>query len=167
MIKRLAILAALAAALRLTGLLPFETKDVAALKPVEALVVSMEDGQIVLDGGECQGRGDTWEEALEDLRKGAAGDLFLGTAEQVILCSGTWELLPQMVKNDALRPAAVVCACPSGIVEPEEAAAYLAAHNAGMTLQRVHAALLRGETVKLPVLQETKGGLRLYGAEDR
>lgn len=166
MIKRLLILAAAVAALRLTGLLPFETKDVASLKPVEALVVSVEEETLVLDGGECQGRGKTWEEALADLKEGADGDVFLGTAEQVVLCGAAWKFLPQMVGSDELRPAAVVCAC-NGEVKQEEAARYLSAHNAGLTLQQVRAALLRGETVKLPVLRMTEGGLRLDGSEDR
>ena len=44
-----------AAALLLLGGMPFKRSDVARLAPVEALVVSVEQGRVVLDGGDCQG----------------------------------------------------------------------------------------------------------------
>ena len=167
MIKRLLLLAALAAALRLTGLLPFQTSDVAQLKPVEALVVSLRDGDVVLNGGDSQGRGETWDEALGDLRQGAEGNLCLGTAEQVVLCGDAVGLLKEIAESEDLRPAAVICRCPEGEPDPKQAAAYLSAHNAGLTLRQVRAKLLRGEWIQLPVLAKTEGGLRLNGTEDR
>lgn len=167
MIKRLLLLAALAAALRLTGLLPFETSDVAQLKPVEALVVSIQDGDVVLNGGDSKGRGETWDEALGDLRQGAEGKLFFGTAEQVVLCGDAVGFLREIAESEALRPAAVVVTCPEGEPDPKQAAAYLSAHNAGLTLQQVRAKLLRGERIQLPVLTKTEGGLRLDGTEHR
>ena len=167
MIKRLLMVAALAAALRISGLLPFETRDVAQLKPVEALVVSEKEGQLVLNGGETAGNGTDWEIALEDLRQGAEGTLFLGTAEQIVLCGGAKRYLRQIADSEAMRPAAVVVWCPEETLDPKEVSAYLSAHDAGLTLQRVRAAFLRGESVRLPVLVKTEGGLRLHGTEDR
>jgi hypothetical protein len=167
MIKRLCVLVILAAALRMTGLLPFETRDVAQLKPVEAVVISVDQGEIVLRGEECTGRGISWEAAWEDLKRGAAGDLFLGTAEQIILVGEASELLSQVAWSERLRPAAMVCACVGEAPDPEEAARYLSAHNSGLTLQKVRAMLLRQEPVRLPLLVNTEGGLRLYGTHDR
>jgi len=167
MIKRLCVLVIAAAALRLTGLLPFQTTDVARLKPVEALVISVEQGEIVFRGEECQGRGTTWEEAWTDLEQSAEGTVFLDTAEQVVLVGQAADLLAGAAWSEQLRPAANVCICIGEAPEPEAAAAYLSAHAGGLTLQKVRAALLRQETVKPPVLVKTEGGLRLYGAYDR
>ena len=61
----------------------------------------------------------------------------------------------------------MICICPAEPPKPEEAAAYLSSHDAGITLQKVQAILLRGEGVKLPMLVKTEGGLRLYDAENR
>ena len=167
MIKRLLVLAVLVAALRISGLLPFQTNDVARLKPVEALVVSLQDGQVVLSGGESRGVGPDWDAALEDLRQGAEGTLFLGTAEQVVLCGEAEQLLRQITDSEALRPAAVLCVSPETELDAKAVGDYLSAHNAGLTLQKLRAALLRGEPVELPVLTKEEGGLRLHGATDR
>ena len=166
MIRRLCVLAILAAALRMTGLLPFETRDVAQLKPVEALVISVDQGELVLQSEACMGRGVSWDAAWEDLKRGADGDLFLGTVEQVVLVGEAADLLSQVAQSDRLRPAAMVCTCPGAAPDPKEAAGYLSAHNSGLTLQQVRAKLLRQETVRLPVLVETEGGLRIYGTHD-
>lgn len=167
MIKRLLTLTVLAAALRLTGLLPFETSDVARLKPVETLIVSIREGEVVLNGGDSEGRGRDWSAALQDLRQGSEGDLFLGTAEQVVLCGDAVELLKEIAESEDLRPAAVVVACPEQELDPKQVTAYLSSHNAGLTVQQIMAKLLRGERIQLPVLAKTEGGLRLYEAEHR
>ena len=165
--KRMILFVCLAAALRMSGLLPFSGSDVAELAPVEALTVDWKQGQVVLNGGACQGYGKDWAAALEDLHRGAEGTVFLGTAEHVVLSEDAVRLLPDVIRSEELRPAAVICVCDGPLPEPEDAAAYLSAHNAGMTIQKVQAAMVRGEGVALPVLRETEGGLRLYGSENR
>ena len=165
--KRFVCLALAAAAVKISGLLPFESRDVAQLVPVEALVVSVEQGAVKLDGGDCRGCGADWDEALEDLRRGADGTVFLGTAEQVVVAESAIGLLPDVIRCEALRPAAVLCVCRGEIPSAKEAAAYLSAHNAGMTLRRVQALMLEGRGVELPVLQKTEGGLRLDGIQNR
>jgi len=167
MIKRLLAVAVLAAALRISGLLPFQTNDVARLKPVEALVVSVRDGQILLNSEENKGAGEDWTSALQDLRQGAEGTLFLGTTEQIVLCGGAKSVLQQIAESEDLRPAAVVVYCPEEELDPKQAAAYLSAHDAGLTLQQIRASILRRELVFLPVLRKTEGGLRLDGAKYR
>ena len=167
MIKRLLVLAALAAALRISGLLPFQTNDVARLKPVEALVVSIKDGQVTLNGEDCRGVGEDWSAALQDRRQSAEGTVFLGTTEQVVLCGEAKSVLQDIVESEALRPAAVVVYCPEQDLDPKEAAAYLSAHDAGLTLQKVQSAIVRREFVLLPVVRKTEGGLRLDGTQHR
>lgn len=160
----LLLLAAVGAA---AAMMPFQSSDVAQLVPIEALVISMDQGQVVVAGGGCQGRGDTWDEAWRDFQESGSGTVFLGTAEQVILAGGAVKLLPEVAWNEQLRPAANICVTPGKAPDPEEAAAYLSAHNGGVRLQQVRAALLQDRAIDLPVLVETKGGLRLYGTEYR
>ncbi len=165
--KRLMILVLAAAILGLSGLLPFERTDVASLVPVDVLTVDLQRGQAVLKGGEAEGRGKTWEAALEDFRQGANGRVFFDTAGQVILSKDAVRLLPDVIRGEELRPAANICICTGPMPEPKEAAEYLSAHDGGVTIQMVWAAMLKGEGVALPILKETEGGLRLYGSENR
>ena len=164
--KRIALGLLLLGILAAAGWLPFQSSDVAQLVPIETLVVSLDDGWIILDGGETLGRGKNWEEAWEDLHHGADGRVFLGTVEQVVLSGAAVELLSETAWNEELRPAATVCTALGSEPDPKEATAYLSAHQGGVTLQQVRAALLKGESIKLPILVETEGGLRLYGTAD-
>jgi len=161
----LKLLLAVAAAAVCSGLLPFERNDVAQLVPVEALVISLENDRIVLDGGKCKGSGETWEQAWEDFYSAAEGSVFLGTAEYVVLSGGAVRLLPEVVRHADLRPAAGVCASLGETPDAKDAAAYLAAHETGVTLQQVRAAYLRETSVALPAVIETKGGWRRYGPD--
>lgn len=156
----------LAAALSMAGLIPFESSDVASLVPVETLTVDLQEGQVILNGGDCRGYGADWTAALEDLRRSAGGTVFLGTAEQVVLSQSAASLLPEIIRSSDLRPAAVVCVCPGEPPEPDDVTKYLSAHDAGVTIQKVQAVMLRGEGIALPMLVETEGGLRLYGTEN-
>ncbi len=164
--KRLPVLAVLAAVVRMSGLLPFPAMEIDELVPVETLTVTAEQNRVWLDARECRGQGKTWAEALEDLYRGAEGTVFLGTAEQVVLNQKATTLLPQMIQSGALRPGAAVCVCDGVLPSAEDAGAYLSAHNTGVTLQQVQAALVRGESIALPMLVKTEGGLRLYGTTD-
>jgi len=163
MIRKLAWVAVLAAALGAGRIFPFESSDVAQLVPIQALVVSAQDGKVVLDGGPCRGIGADWNSAWQDLQQSAEGHVFLGTADHVVLCGTAVELLPHVVKNKTLRPAASVCVCRDGVPKAEDAAAYLSAHSGGVTLQQVRALQLRTGSVRLPELVHAEGGLRLYG----
>lgn len=163
MIKKLILAVALVAALRAGGILPFASSDVAELVPVQALVVSQTGGRVLLDGGECLGVGNDWDSAWQDLQQSAEGHVFLGTADHIVLCGTAVELLPHVVKNKVLRPAASVCVCRDGVPKAADAAAYLSAHPGNVTLQRVRALQLRTGVVHLPNLVHTEGGLRLYG----
>jgi len=167
MIKRVGLLLALLAVLRTTGLLPFHSSDVSQLVPVQALVVSKNGSEIVLDGGQCRGMGADWNSAWEDLHSSANGHVFLGTADHIVLCGAAVDLLPQVIGSRQLRPAASICVCSGEIPKADEAAEYLDAHDGGVTLQQVRALRLRTGAVRLPRLVMTEGGLRLYGTKNR
>ena len=159
--KKLLIIAALAIVLKITGLLPFTGSDAAQLLPVRSLTVDLQGSSIVLNGGDAVGRGTSLHEALADMKNGAEGIVFLGSAEQVILSPRARGLLPQLCRWEALRPAARVLLASGELPNPEKAADYLEAHDSAVTLQQVRAALLRGERIRLPLLHVTEGGLRL------
>lgn len=165
--KRIWIVLCLAIILRMAGWLPFSGNDVAELVPVEALTVDWEQKQVVLRGRDCVGYGETWTAAMQDLENAAEGVLFLGTVEQVVLSERAVHLLPDVIRSDRLRPASVVCVSSGGLPAPEEASKYLSAHDAGVTVQNIQSAMLREEGVRIPVLDRTKGGLRLRGSENR
>ena len=158
--KKLLLITALALVLKATGLLPFQSADIADLLPLRTLTVDVTADGITLNAGEASGTGPTLDAALENLHATATGRAFLATVRQVILSETARELLPRICQWEALRPAAQVVLAPEGLPDPEEAADYLETHDPGLTLQQVQAAWLRGETVTLPTLH-TEGGLRL------
>lgn len=162
--KLLAFFTALMTAVSLSGLVPFERHEVAALQPVQALTVSVENGRIVLDGGQVQGRGATWQDAMADLRHSGKGAVFLGTAEQIILVQSAVQLLPQVLSDRQLRPAAQVCVSRERITDVQAAADYLSAHPTGMTVQKLRTIIANAGSASLPVLTQTEGGLRIYGS---
>lgn len=165
--RRILCFVLLTAAVNMTGLLPFQSSDVASLVPVEALTVDVSQNQVVLRGGDCQGFGEDWDAALADLHQSAEGKVFLGTAEQVIVSARALSYLPDVVRCEELRPAAVLCVCPGEPPDPKAAAKYLSAHDAGVTIQHVQAAMLEETGMALPMLVNTEGGLRLYGSANR
>lgn len=154
----------LIAALLVAGklLIPFQSRNIADLIPVETLLVTVEQGEVRLDGKDCHGRGSTWADAVQDLGQSAAGTVFLGMVDRIVLCGQTHDILSQAISDRQLRPAAEVCVCADEITDVEQLSSFLAAHRTGLTLQRIRARALRGEPVAFPLLIQTEGGLRLY-----
>ena len=165
--KRIWFVLFLAIALRVVGWLPFSGNDVAELVPAETLTVDWEQNQVVLRSGDDSGYGEDWDGAMADLENAAEGVLFLGTVKQVVISKRAVHLLPDVVRSNRLRPSSAVCVCSGGLPAPEDASKYLSAHDVGVTIQNIQAAMLQEEGVRLPVLEQTKGGLRLRGSEDR
>ena len=164
MMKRLLWIVLAVAAVRMTGLVPFESRDVAELVPVQTLTVAVEDGQVVLNGGGCRGLGADWDAALADLLQSGDGAVFLGTAEQIVLSDNALTVLPDVIRCPRLRPAAALCVCQGDPPDPDTVTDYLSAHDAGVTIQQVQSAMLAERGIALPRLVETEGGLRLEGA---
>lgn len=115
------------------GWMPFAGTDVARLQPVELIFVSQEENrvQVETDTGDS-GRGQTLELALEDLYTGTPGEIFLETAEYLLITPQCRGLLPELTKT--LRPSCKVCLT-EGAADLEEAAAYLSVHEPRLTLQ--------------------------------
>lgn len=119
------------------GWLPFKGTDVATLEPAEALYVSLEGEQILVetDGG-WFGKGETVEEAVADLKESAPGQVFLQTVDYLLLQTESEALLPTLYAH--LRSGCSVC-----FVEEKpdlaKASTYLRAHKPGLTIQHYRA----------------------------
>lgn len=136
------------------GGMPFSGTDVAKLQPVELIRVSRSFGQVLIetDTGDS-GIGADLEEALEDMKETATADIFLDTAEHLLVSQNAVDLLPKLAEY--LRPACGVC-LEQGAPELEQAAAYLAAHEPEVTLKDFRA----GER-NIPVLITEEGRMHL------
>lgn len=141
-----------AAALVALLLLPSQNKDVGDLLPVELLYIYKENDRIRVetDTGEA-GEGDGLTQALADLKATAPGEVFLETADYLIVTKDTLPLLPQLTR--VLRPATEVCL---GINADTQATAFLSAHKPGVTLKDCR---LGGQA--LPTLIKTEERYRL------
>ena len=139
------------------GLLPFVRSDVAKLRPIEVVAVSVDDGKIEVDTDtDADGEGKTLEAAFEDMKKTTAGDVFLDTADFLLLEPGCETLLPEL--TEYLRPGCQVCLC-IGDLDMDKAAAFLRSHEPGVTLQDY-----RADGTVLPTLVANEGEMKLvYG----
>lgn len=115
------------------GWMPFQGTDVARLQPVELISVSREENQVLVetDTGDS-GRGQTLELALEDLYNSTPGEIFLETAEYLLITPEAQSLLLELTQT--LRPSCKVC-LREGEADLAEAAAYLSVHEPRLTLQ--------------------------------
>lgn len=158
--RRWLICGILGAAALFTGALPFESRDVGTLRPVKTLLVSAEAGvELTADTGD-RGTGETWAQAVEDLRQTAPGKAFFGTSGYLLLTPEAEALLPEILADETLRAACGVCLVREA-PNLELAGAFLDAHRPAASLNDVRAALSAGETVSLPVLRNQEGRLAL------
>lgn len=136
------------------GLLPFARSDVAKLRPIEVVAVSLDDGKIEVDTDtDADGEGRTLEAAFENMKKTTPGDVFLDTADFLLLEPGCEPLIPGLTSY--LRPGCQVCLC-IGDLDMERAAAFLRSHEPGVTLQDY-----RADGTALPTLVAKEEELEL------
>lgn len=135
--KKWLIPAAVLAAVAVFSRLPHPARDIADLKPVRAIYIHMEgrNFHVQTDTGDS-GTGPDLAEACADLRAEADGEIFLDTAEFLILdpeVSITGEIFA------LLRPDCRVTFTDAP-PDLEKAAAYLSQHPPKLTLARLRAA---------------------------
>ena len=120
----------------LAGLLmfsPFTSADVTKLKPVEVIRLSgtTRGIRVETDTGES-GEGTDLRQAFEDLKQTASGEIFLETADRLLVTPQTVELLPELTYF--LRPGCNICV-EIGNSELSDVGAFLRIHEPGVTLQ--------------------------------
>lgn len=132
----------------------FAGRDVGAFQPVQTLLVTRGDGRIRVetDTGEW-GEGKTLREAFENMENTAAAEMFLDTAEYLLIGMDCEDLLGELM--DRLRPSCSVCGA-VGKVDPAQAGLYLRAHPPMRTLMEYRAGLR-----EIPVLIGDEGRVEL------
>ena len=132
---------------------PAEKTDVGDLLPVELLhIYYSNEGTVCVetDTGDF-GTGETLDRALSDLKATASGNIFLDTADYLVIAREAIPLLPRLW--EILRPATQVCL---GTGADPETARFLSAHKPGVTLNAIRAGM-----EALPVLTQAEGRYRL------
>lgn len=116
--------------------LPFSEYDTASLLPIKTIQAARTRDGVTIVSEVGQGVGETWSDAVSDLRENAPGEVFFETAEQVIFCSRT--LASEAVESGDLRPSAQVYFARK-LCEPEGLNAYLSAHVSNLTVADLRA----------------------------
>ena len=132
----------------------FGGEDVGKLYPVQAVMIcaAPEGVQITTDGGQV-GKGRDVHAALEDLNATADAQVFLDTAEYLLLEPGMENRLSQL--QPYLRPSCSLCLV-SNQVTPAEAVRYLQLREPQQTLIQYEA----GQR-QLPTLIYNEGRMKL------
>lgn len=114
---------------------PVKGKDIGKLQPVSLLQVYLENGNVVLetDTGDI-GRGMKLTEALENLQQTTSAEIFLETADFLLLTEETKCLLKEL--SGVLRPGTETFLIDAP-VDGEAAARYLENHSMGSTIQKL------------------------------
>ena len=117
------------------GYMPFSGSDVADLQPVELIYVkTVENGiEVRTDTGDL-GRGEILGQAFADLKATAVGEVFLDTADFLLIHQNDEALLQEL--TGILRPACNVCVIKEEI-DMKAAAAYLRTGKTNVTLQQI------------------------------
>lgn len=149
----LIILAAFAAALALS---PSSGTDAAKLQPIQTIYIYKEDEVVTIltDTGD-QGKGKSIDEAFNDMKQTVAGEVFMETAEFLIVTEETRQCIDKLY--DELRPACRICLA-EGDLELESTTKYLSAHEPKSILKDY-----RAGNQKVSELQISEG--RMYLAE--
>lgn len=132
--KKWLLLAAALTAVALLSRLPHPAQDIADLEPVGVIWLRPEGGnlRIETDTG-AGGSGKTLTEAAEDMKAGASGEIFLDTAEFLLLHPG---ILITEEYAALLRPGCKVLFT-AAAPDLEQAAAYLRIHPPKLTLAQL------------------------------
>ena len=130
MVKRIIIYILAAAA---TMFAPVKGSDVGNLIPVELVFVSVEDGMLMIetDTGNT-GKGKTTEEAIRNLHDTAEGQIFLDTADYLLVEETAVPYISQI--GSVLKKSVRVCLAEKGL-DLVQASAYLAEHRPNETLK--------------------------------
>ena len=140
--KKLLFVLLAAGVLTAMGLLPFRAVDASKLLPVKTVIVTKAGEEYVVDiGSGVRAVGDTLRQALDRLREEVSGQVFLPTAEQVIITEPAEGAVEAVAEETEFRPAAGIYLTP----EPSPDAEALGILNACSEADRVlHAYLSNG-----------------------
>lgn len=112
-------------------------QDIGKLQPVQTVILTASNGMVVIetDTGDV-GAGKTPNDAVADMKASAAEEIFLETADYLLLSPECAGLMPAMMEH--LRPSCSVCLM-EGQPDMEQVGAFLEQHAPHMTLMRYRA----------------------------
>lgn len=112
---------------------PSRDMDIASLQPVELLYIYMEKGKVTVetDTGDL-GVGKDLQKAMENLKATSHGEIFLETAQYLLLGENAEDCLPQL--KQILRPAAQVLRM-EGAPDVEGLVKFLSVHKSPLALK--------------------------------
>lgn len=112
-------------------------KDVGKLQPVEVVYLACREGGVAIetDTGDL-GIGANLAEAMEDMKAAAPGEVFLETADHLLLSPECIDLMPALMS--ILRPSCSVCLT-EGAPDMEQVGLFLRVHRPRSTLARYRA----------------------------
>lgn len=133
-------------------LAPVRGTDVGELLPVELIMLTVDKGKVVVsaDTGDF-GTGRDAAEAMKDLQERASGEVFLETADYLLLADGF--LNSREVLKTWFRPGTLVYAV-KGSVDASQAVEYLRSRSGGVPLNRL------GSTTTLETIIQSEGGMK-------
>lgn len=145
--KRILWTAVLAAVLWGLPRLPHPAVDIGKLEPVEAVLLEIGKTGIRLetDTG-AVGYGATLDEAIMDLRRSAATEVFLDSAGKLVLMGDADLYWTEILER--FRPSCRVCKG-EGELDLEEAARYLSVHEPALNLNGVRAGCVNWEVLRM------------------
>lgn len=143
--KRWLLLSAALAAVGFLSRLPHPARDISELEPVEVVWLHMEESRLVIetDTG-AKGTGKTLSEASENMKTAASAEIFLDTAEYLIIDPD----IP--IPDDCFtlfRPDCKVCFTTAS-PDMEKAADYLSAHTPPISLSQLRANITQSSALR-------------------
>lgn len=129
--------------------LPFQEHETARLLPMKTVQVELTADGVHLVSEIGEGSGANWNAAVQNLRANAPGEVFFDTAEQLILCDRAVTIVPEILEDGTLRPAAQVYRA-DALQEPEGLNDYLAAHESALTLGALRAYIAEDASYQIP-----------------
>lgn len=136
------------------GRKPTSGNDIGKLQPVQVVcILRQENGVVVQTDTGDWGVGDTLWSATENMKETATKDVFLETADHLLLAPSCVELLPQIM--EMLRPSCSLCLM-EGEPDLEQVGQFLEFHRPELTLTQYQA----GKR-DLPTLKTENGRMTL------
>lgn len=113
-------------------LLPVEHMEIRDLEPIQAVFLYREAGEVVLKTDtEDEGRGETVQKALEDMKAKSSGIVYLDTAQFLLVSENAEEEIAQIAPY--LKGRVKISQWEGG--ELQEAARYMQAHKIGVKIR--------------------------------
>lgn len=112
-------------------------KDIGKLQPVQVVYMTCKNGRVLLqtDTGDW-GQGDALVDALQNMKASSSREVFLETADYLLLSPECESLLPAV--TDLLRPSCALCLI-DGQPDMGQVGAYLQLHSPHTTLVQYRA----------------------------